>query len=462
MRRMIAWWMYVVTLMVAGSQSTQAQGLRVGVFNVDASPPVGSWMAYDPTTKVLIPLSARGIVILGADAPVVLSSVDWLGIGNGGQREFREAMADAAGTTFERTAIHTVHQHDAIWCDPTVDALCAENGLNYRPFDTAFARVVMQRVREAVVVAIASAEPVTHVGLGEGIVEKVASNRRVQGPDGRVIHVRWSSVKDEIVRAFPEGTIDPVLKMMSFWNGEKPLVAVSLYATHPQSYYRTGEANPDFPGIARNLRQEATGVPHLHFNGAGGNITAGKYNDAAHENRAILAERVAAGMERAWKTTIRTPIELKEVAWKSVPVHLPPAKHLREESLASTLADPSKPQMERFCCAQQLAWLRRCHSEDTIDVACLSIGKARLITMPGELFVEYQLAAQRLRPDLFVGMASYGEYAPAYIGTAVSYGQGGYETQPDSSHVAPESEGILMRAVAQVLDVDPSKVPPLR
>jgi hypothetical protein len=82
--------------------------------------------------------------------------------------------------------------------------------------------------------------------------------------------------------------------------------------------------------------------------------------------------------------------------------------------------------------------------------------------MPGELFVEYQLAAQRLRPDLFVGMASYGEYAPAYIGTAVSYGQGGYETQPDSSHVAPESEGILMRAVAQVLDVDPSKVPPLR
>ena len=190
---MIAWWMYVVTLMVAGSQSTQAQGLRVGVFNVDASPPVGSWMAYDPTTKVLIPLSARGIVILGADAPVVLSSVDWLGIGNGGQREFREAMADAAGTTFERTAIHTVHQHDAIWCDPTVDALCAENGLNYRPFDTAFARVVMQRVREAVVVAIASAEPVTHVGLGEGIVEKRDSTSLSGG------HNRSGSQNDEFL-----------------------------------------------------------------------------------------------------------------------------------------------------------------------------------------------------------------------------------------------------------------------
>jgi len=40
--------------------------------------------------------------------------------------------------------------------------------------------------------------------------------------------------------------------------------------------------------------------------------------------------------------------------------------------------------------------------------------------MPGELFIEYQLAAQNTRPDEFVTMAAYGEYGPGYIGTRIA------------------------------------------
>jgi hypothetical protein len=71
--------------------------------------------------------------------------------------------------------------------------------------------------------------------------------------------------------------------------------------------------------------------------------------------------------------------------------------------------------------------------------------------MPGELFVEYQLAAQKLRPDLFVAMAAYGEYGPGYIGTEVAYGEGGYETSPSSSRVAPSVEGVLIDTIEQLL-----------
>jgi hypothetical protein len=74
--------------------------------------------------------------------------------------------------------------------------------------------------------------------------------------------------------------------------------------------------------------------------------------------------------------------------------------------------------------------------------------------MPGELFVEYQLAAQAMRPDLFVAMAAYGEYAPAYIGTAIAYAQGGYETEPRSSNVAPEVEGVLLNGMRHLLDAE--------
>nr|MBC8290524.1 hypothetical protein [Planctomycetota bacterium] len=85
------------------------------------------------------------------------------------------------------------------------------------------------------------------------------------------------------------------------------------------------------------------------------------------------------------------------------------------------------------------------------NISCLSIDKARVLHMPGELFVEYQLAAQKLRPDLFVAMAAYGDYAPGYIGTEIAYGQGGYETSERASRVAPSVEKTLMTAVRKLL-----------
>ena len=56
--------------------------LRVGVFRVDVSPPLGSPVAYAPARKIEDPLSARGIVLLGAGEPIVLCAVDSIGIGN--------------------------------------------------------------------------------------------------------------------------------------------------------------------------------------------------------------------------------------------------------------------------------------------------------------------------------------------------------------------------------------------
>ena len=42
-----------------------------------------------------------------------------------------------------------------------------------------------------------------------------------------------------------------------------------------------------------------------------------------------------------------------------------------------------------------------------------AVGTVRMLHTPGELFVEYQLAAKAMRPDLHVAMAAYGDYGPA-------------------------------------------------
>jgi len=59
-----------------------------------------------------------------------------------------------------------------------------------------------------------------------------------------------------------------------------------------------------------------------------------------------------------------------------------------------------------------------------------------------------------MRPDLFVALAAYGDYGPGYIGTAVAYEQGGYETGLSASHVAPSVEAVLRDGLRELLRDD--------
>src|SRR5437762_7050275 len=70
--------------------STNQSGLRLAVFDIDATPPVGTMMAYDPVTnKCDLGLRARGVVLLGAGDPIVLCAIDWIGIANEAYDAFR-------------------------------------------------------------------------------------------------------------------------------------------------------------------------------------------------------------------------------------------------------------------------------------------------------------------------------------------------------------------------------------
>ncbi|MEX0643532.1 MAG: hypothetical protein WD468_12575, partial [Pirellulales bacterium] len=285
-------------------------------------------------------------------------------------------------------------------------------------------------------------------------VEKVASNRRILGPDGKVKHVRSTATKDPKVRAFPEGTIDPVMRLVSFWNGDRPLAVLSYYATHPQSYYRTGKISADFPGMARDQREatEGTGL-HIHFNGAGGNIGAGKYNDGSPENRPILAGRMADGMREAWENTQKTPVADLAFDWATLDLTLPLADWYDEGECFATLRNKKLPIRDRVKAARELSWAQRSINAHVITVSRLRLGPIDILHAPGELFVEYQLAAQKMRPDSFVCMAAYGDYGTGYIGTAVAYTQGGYETGTGSraSLVSPRSEQILLSAFQKLM-----------
>ena len=423
-------------------------GVRLATFDIDATPSVGTLLTYNKEiNKWDLGLRAKGVVLLGSGEPVVLCSVDWIGIANEGQDIFRKALADAAGTIPSRVAIHTVHQHDAPTCDFGAERMLIEAGCDPMCFEGSFAREMLIRLQAAVKNSLSHTQPVTHLGLGEAEVYKVASNRRIIGNDGMLKATRYSSCQDSALIAEPEGLIDPMVSLVSFWNADKPIAVLSYYAVHPQSYYRTGVANPDFPGVARFIRQLA--VPealHIHFNGAGGNITAGKYNDGTQKMRGILAERLADGMKRAWEATKREPLTTGEISWSVEPLALPLPKN--QEEMQTWLE--TKDSLFLSNNLSKLIFLRRSLSGKQLDVRCLRLGRARILFAPGELFVEYQLAAKAIRPDLFVALAAYGDYAPGYICTAVAYLEGGYESGA-ASGVTPDAEIVVMTAIRKLL-----------
>ncbi len=434
------------------SPAATEQTLRVGMFSIDASPLIGAPLAYDPCVEVTTPLSFRGLVILGKDEPIVMCVVDWLGVANDAHRLWRKRIADTVGTRPERVALHAIHQHDAPRCDLSAAAYLAQTGHADAHYDVPWIRDVIDKSCQAVSRAVTEAVPFDSIGMGEAEVVEVASNRRILGPDGKVIATRYTACTDPALRAADTGVVDPVLRSLSLWNDDTPIVVLTYFATHPQSYYRTGQANPDFIGLARNARQEKSNLMHIHFNGAGGNVGAGKWNDGSRENRAVLARKVEEAMEKAWAKTKRTPISPDEIDWRSLPVSLPIAPHLDENALTQTLAKEELSHVDRVSAAEHLAWVTSCKANQTIDVQCLALGNARILHMPGELFVEYQLAASQMRPDLFVCMAAYGDYGPGYIGTEIAYGQGGYETSARASRVAPATEKVLIDALNRLLN----------
>jgi hypothetical protein len=417
---------------------------RVSTFDADITPPVGTPLCVGLVpagARVDDPLHARGIVLYpGREKPIVLCALDWLGVGNTSQDLWKVALARAAGTEPGRVEVHTVHQHDAPGDDASASELLGVDGILQ---STAFAKQAVS----AVAAAIRNARPrnLTHISAGEAPVEQVASNRRILGPDGKVVFGRMTKCVNSAYCSEPEGTIDPMLKSVGFWDGGQRVATLHYYATHPMSHYGKGAISADFPGIARAEQEGFT----VYFTGAAGNIGAGKYNDGAPENRRVLANRIADAMRRASAAEEKHPAE---IGWTSVPVRLPhrEGREFAEEAILSDLRNSSLEPKFRANAARYLAWLRLSKAGRSIPITCLHAGPARILHLPGAMFVEYQLAAQQERRGEFVAMAAYGDYGPMYIGTAKSYEQGGYETGP-VSRVAPSVEDVMLEAQRKAL-----------
>lgn len=427
---------------------------HIARFKVDATPPMGhplcgGWIK--PAEAIDDPLWLRGLVIQGAGLPIVMAALDWTGVMNDSHRIFCELLAQAAQTTSDRVALHTVHQHNAPFVDRQANILLRKANANPLVYDDRFVDTLMEKACDQLKASLREAIPFNQVRVGGSTVNQVACNRRVIGPDGKIKYTRTSATKDPAARAEPEGTIDPELKSISFCQGDKALARLYYYTTHPMSYYGDGRVSSDFVGIARGERdRDEPDTLHVYFTGCAGNVTVGKYNDGSKSNRAVLAGRVYTAMRAADTVAENRSKPVHEIFWKTSEILFAPREDLNLDDLKAIVADDKRSIVDRNRNALTCGWLIRAETKRPLILSKLELDQsATILHLPAETFVEYQLDAQKMIADRTLAVAAYGDDGPWYIPLEKSYAEGGYE--PSQSFVSSKTEALYRAAIEALI-----------
>jgi putative membrane-bound dehydrogenase-like protein len=454
-----AWWgpwplacgIALSTWLSHGTPTVAADPLRLTTFRCDVTPPVGQPLfSGDLLKSVAEPLLAKGIVIESQGKRYVLCAVDWCMVSNGTHLSMRRRIAEAVDTHPDNVAVQTLHQHNAPMGDIDAQRLLAQHGDATAHVDPEWLEATERRMAAAAKQSLGRLQAFDHVGTGRGRVDRVASNRRVRDAKGAISG--RVSLAAPALRELPEGTIDPFVKTITFAAGTKPLARLHYYATHPQVKYGNGVATSDFVGMAREALEKQEDVFQVYFTECSGDITVGKYNDGTDAARQSFADRLLAGMTGAIGATAFEPVS--SVGWRILPVVLPRRDDpdFTDKVCLERIRDrQSSPVQKLYRSAMRVSSLRR--AEEPIVLSCLEAGRARVVNLPGEPLVDFQLYAQSLLPDACVAVAGYGDNATGYIPPAAEFAAGGYE--PSVAICKPESEGILKRAIATLLEVEP-------
>ena len=413
----------------AFARTVHAEQYRLSTFSADVTIPLGHrcmGLLRTKSQKIVDPLRVYGFVLHSSDKPIVLAAFDWCEIRNGAYDALRDAFAKAAGTERQRVIVTALHQHDAPVVDREAQLLLDSVGLSNELHNTAFLDDTIERVSQAVRDSLDHSQPISHIGYGMAKVEKVASSRRVREADGRITHNRGSSGGgNKHYAAAPDGDIDPFVRTIAFYNGNKPVLAIHSYATHPMSYYGRGGVTWDFVGIARErIRREQRDVEHIYLSGCSGDVTAGKYNDGSPDIRQILADRLFTGMKKSFDSI--KPQPLTQIDFRSIPFHLEynQKPEYKRAILTEQLENKNLDIIKRIAAAMSLSSLNRVEQKHPIDMACIDFGHGKVVLFPGEPFVGYQLMAQQLLPDNFVFSIGFGESWPGYIPMKRDYADG--------------------------------------
>jgi len=413
-------------------------GLLAGAAAVEISPAKGIGLAgYPhhprPNRGVHDPLYASCLVLQDGETRLAIVALDLLLYSKSYAGKARREIEARTGIPGRNVMICCSHTHSGPWTSDSRELAAMIGGL--RP-DRAYVESLQSRIVELVVEADRGTFPAA-VGIEKGYCG------REQGVGGN--------------RRDPRGLADPEVWTVGVKDrcGNWRAVLVK-YCLHPTFLHSDNLlVSADYPGYIRGrLQSSKPGVIFLFAQGTSGNqspryFRSGKtFAEAERVGTEIAkeADHVLDGMTlyRDAALTVQSTdvdLELRELPPRGeAEASLAKARREWEGIKASGAPEPEVWNAElRFLGAEdtlafvvqrdQGAGSGSRFSELPAEVQVIGIGDARIVGLPGEIFVEFGLTVQYRSPfvkTFVVELANAG--LPGYAATTRAYAEGGYES----------------------------------
>lgn len=454
--------------------------IRAGAAARDITPRAGTHLSGSgmgerrPAQSVLDPLWARAAVFETGERRLCILALDLCIVTENFTRRVRESAAKL-GFAPEAVMVHATQTHSApstgcFMLDPDFPLALTPETEYLTGSETPYIEHALARSVDAIAAAAAALVPV-RLGWASAARTDLAFNRRAVMRDGSV-GMPW--ILDPRAQPFGptgirymEGPVDPEVGVLAARAEDMRLVTALLHHTcHPVNGFATPSAyravSADWPGAwAAGLAREfgPRCVP-LVVNGCCGNINPWDPFDPAfvpdHRRMGAALADTAARLVRSMSfrdsDALAWSLERVPLPYREVPAER--AARVREILDAHPAprwraGEPSDIDPEWFHAAstRSIEHCRRRAPEFPYEIQVFRIGDTAMVGLPGEPFVEGQLALKLRSPAALTLVAHDVSHYVGYLPTREACARGGHEANALCTYWAKLAPGALETVV---------------
>ena len=455
--------------------SADPNSLRAGAALVDITPPPGTHLSGGacgerrPARSVLDPLFAKAIIFETGARRFCIVTLDVTIITGEYVRRIRADIGARTGLPPEAILVHGLQTHSApslgmFMLDPDFPLDITAETEYLGGAEKAYADFAAAAAVRAAVEAAQALQPV-RIGIGRGIRDGLAFNRRGMGRDGRIIMPKPAGRIQQPLGPTElcclEGPMDPEVGVLCVQDhAMRPLAFLLHYTCHPVNVFGQRETyhavSSDWPGAWTQDMQRRFGrhVVPIVINGCCGNINPWHPFDPEFvSDHRRMGRELAAMSERIVPTM--TFADAVPMDWTSETLTLEyrdiPAK--RQAEVADILAaNPTPPRREngevdphwfRAASTRSVELQRRREPEFSYEIQVFRLGDLALVALPGEPFVEGQLRLKIACPAPYLFAAHMTSRYVGYLPTREACARGGHEANDDVTYWAKLAPGSL-------------------
>ena len=450
--------------------------LQAGAAMMDITPKAGTHLSgsvgeHRPAQSVLDPLYARAVVFQSGKKKVCLLALDLCIVTEQYSARIRRAAAERFGFDPDAVLVHSIQSHSApslgaFMLDPDFPLATTRKTQYLTGAESDYCERAAERAIGAIGKASAALQPV-QIGSGCGVRDKLAFNRRGVTRDGSVcmpwpVGHRAQPLGPTHLR-YMEGPVDPEVGVLCARTDDLLMVAMILhYTCHPVNVFATSSAyhavSADWPGAWAAGMQAAYGqscVP-LVLNGCCGNINPWDPFDPDfipdHRRMGAALTDMAC---RVVPSLIFSDADALDWRVRRVPLSyrdVPPQRQAEVDGILSEHPQPLwlkdvpgriDPQWYNAVSTKSIEYCRRRMPEFQYEIQAMRIGPVAVVGLPGEPFVEGQLAIKIGSPAYPTFVAHCASHYVGYLPTRDAYGRGGHEANAECTYWAKLAPGSL-------------------